>query len=119
MGFNFYSFEQYEKAIELKKKGYGSLRISKILCIKSRNAMDKSIKRKRYIIRVLAESKKRFKNIIGFSIKRKQERLINHLAKKENKKYGLEVTKMSDEVHNSDEDNHTVFVGSKPFMKFS
>ncbi|MBS3156348.1 hypothetical protein J4413_03925 [Candidatus Woesearchaeota archaeon] len=40
MGFTAYTLEHYNKSMELKKNGLGSLRISKILNIKSRNAVE-------------------------------------------------------------------------------
>lgn len=42
-----YTLEQYTKAIKLKKQGYGSLRISKILGFKSRSAVEEWINRGR------------------------------------------------------------------------
>ena len=40
-----YTKEHYDKAIKLKKKGYGSLRISKVLGFKSRSAVEEWINR--------------------------------------------------------------------------
>ena len=44
MGFTAYTLEHYNKSMELKKNGLGSLRISKILNIKSRNAVKAKLK---------------------------------------------------------------------------
>jgi len=44
---NKYSLEDYNKAIELHKKGYGSLRISKILGYSTRNAIESWINQER------------------------------------------------------------------------
>ena len=58
MKINHYTKENYDKAIELRNKGYGSLRISKILGFKSRSAVEEWINRGRQPYYI---SKKRIK----------------------------------------------------------
>lgn len=61
------------------------------------------------------ESILKYYSLISFNILRKQKRLvkqINYIKMKS------EVKKMDERPERKDEDMHTVFIGSKPFMKF-
>lgn len=78
----------------------------------------------------MACSRERFKNLVGFNIQRKQHRLVNACLSKRIDKgvQRMEEDEMSQqddmsEISEDQEysrqtgDEHTVFVGSKPFMK--
>ena len=105
-----YTLEQYNKAIELSAQGYGSQRISKLLGIKIRGAVEDWINkgRKPYYF-----SEKRILACNSISIVRKQRRLEKQVAYIASR---MEENEMTEGTNVGRSEDHTVFVGSKPFM---